>query len=168
MINIKFKIAGICHSQFKCNYLKNENSFLKFLFHFCNLHKISNILKEKMIVIANVFPKLEIVKKFVRTLSKKRRFRKRFESQLVKASQILAKSPWERFYHVFSSFWGKLIRKMSPLVTDEILGLFVNTLTADGKYPFEDWENLPLSIQMQFSDNWKIFSQFFVQFLGFT
>ena len=164
MINIKFKIAGICHSQFKCNYLKNENSFL----NFCNLHKILNILKEKMIVIANVFPKLEIVKKFVRTLSKKRRFRKRFESQLVKASQILAKSPWERFYHVFSSFWGKLIRKMSPLVTDEILGVFVNTLTADGKYPVEDWENLPLSIQMQFSDNWKIFSQFFVQFLGFT
>ena len=168
MINIKFKIAGICHSQFKCNYLKNENSFLNFLFHFCNLHKILNILKEKMIVIANVFPKLEIVKKFARTLSKKCRFRKCFESQLVKASQILAKSPWERFYHVFSSFWGKLIRKMSPLVTDEILGVFVNTLTADGKYPVEDWENLPLSIQMQFSDNWKIFSQFFVPFLGFT
>ena len=89
-------------------------TFSHFLFHFLNLHNTLNILKGKIIVIANVFPKLEIVKKFVRTLSKKCRFRKCFESQLVKASQILAKSPWERFYHVFSSFWGKLIRKMSP------------------------------------------------------
>ena len=91
-----------------------------------------------MIVIANVFPKLEIVKNFVRTLSKKRRFRKGFESQLVKASQILAKSPWEHFYHAFSSFWGKLIWKMSLLVIDQILGVFVNTLSADAKYPVED------------------------------
>ena len=90
MTNILFKIAGIWHSQFKCNYPKNEKPFPNFLFHFCNLHKILNILKEKMIVIANVFPKLDIAKKFVRTLSKKCRFRKRFDSELVKASQILA------------------------------------------------------------------------------
>ena len=168
MINIKFKIAGICHSQFKCNYLKNENSFLKFLFHFCNLHKISNILKEKMIVIANVFPKLEIVKKFVRTLSKKCRFRKCFESQLVKASQILAKSPWEHFYHVFSSLWGKLIWETSPLVLGEVLGVFVNKLTAEGKSPLPNWQNLPLPIQIQLSKKRKTFPQFFVPFLECT
>ena len=86
-----------------------------------------------MIVIANVFPKLDIAKKFVRTLSKKRRFRKRFDSELVKASQILAISQWEHFYHVFSSFWAKLIWKMSPLVIGEMLGLFVNTFTAEVK-----------------------------------
>ena len=37
--------------------------------------------------------KLQIVKILPRPLSKKRRFRTRFDSQHVKASQILAKSP---------------------------------------------------------------------------
>ena len=40
---------------------------------------------------------------------------------------------------------------MSPLVLGKILGVFVNTLTAEGKYPVEDWENFQLSIQMQLS-----------------
>ena len=86
-----------------------------------------------MMVIANAFPKLKTVKIFVRPLSKKRRFRTLLDSQQVKASQILAKSPWEHFYHVFSSFSGKLIWKMSPLVLREILVVFVNTLTGDAK-----------------------------------
>ena len=46
-----------------------------------------------MIVIGNVFPKLQTVKILVRPMSKKRRFRTRFDSQHAKASQILAKSP---------------------------------------------------------------------------
>ena len=44
-----------------------------------------------MIVIANVFSKLQTVKNVVRTLSKKCRLREPFDSQLVKTSQILAK-----------------------------------------------------------------------------
>ena len=42
---------------------------------------------------------------------------------------------------------------MSPLVLGEILGVFVNTLTAKGKYPVQDSENFPLLIQMQLSQN---------------
>ena len=42
-----------------------------------------------MIVIANVFPKLETVKILVRSLSKKCRFRTRFESQHVKGPKYL-------------------------------------------------------------------------------
>ena len=117
-----------------------------------------------MIVIANVFPKLQTVKKLVRTLSKELRFRTGFDSQHVKASQILAKSPWERFYHVFSSFSRKLIWKMAPLVLREILGVFVNTLTGDGKYPVQDCQYIPLPIQMQLSEKRKTFSEFFVPF----
>ena len=56
-----------------------------------------------MIVITNVFPKLKNVKSFVRPLSKNRRFRTRFYSQYVRASEIFAKSPQERFRHVFPS-----------------------------------------------------------------
>ena len=56
---------------------------------------------------------------------------------------------------------------MSPLVIGEILGVFVNTLTADGKYPVQGCENLQLPIQMQLSEKRKTFSQFFVPFLEF-
>ena len=48
---------------------------------------------KKMMVIANVFPKLQNVENRVRRLCKKRRFETRFDSQQAKVSQILAKSP---------------------------------------------------------------------------
>ena len=91
----KYPVQGceILQLQFKCNYLINEKILLHFLFHFWILPQISKTLKEKMIVIANVFPKLQTVKILVRPLSKKRPFRTRFERQYVKASQILPKSP---------------------------------------------------------------------------
>ena len=130
----------ICNSQFKCNYLKSEKPFLNFLIHFLNLYKVLNILKEKMIVIANVFPKLQTVKNFVRTFSKKHGFRQHFDSEHVKASKYLQNLHESTFIIFFSSFSGKLIWKTSPLKLGESLGEFVNTLTADGKYPVQDCE----------------------------
>ena len=124
--SILFQIARICNSQFKCNYLKNKKLFPSFLLDFWNLHQILNVLKKNMIVIANLFPKLKTVKKLVGPLSKKSRFRTCFGSQHVKVSQILAKSQWERFFHVFSSFSEKLIWKISPLVLRKILGCLLN------------------------------------------
>ena len=67
------------------------------MFHFWNLNQISNIMKKKMMVRANVFAKLTTVKNFVRPFCKKRRFGKRFDSQHMKVSWILAKYPWEYF-----------------------------------------------------------------------
>ena len=40
------------------NSLKNQKLFLNFLSLFWNLHEMLNILKKRMIVLANVFPKL--------------------------------------------------------------------------------------------------------------
>ena len=51
---------------------------------------------------------------------------------------------------------------MSPAVLGESVGVFVNTLTADGKYPVQGCENLQLPIQMQLSEKQKTFPQFFV------
>ena len=62
MPSILFKIARIFNSQINCNHLENEKLFSKFLFHFWNLHQILNILEEQMLVIANIIPKLQIVK----------------------------------------------------------------------------------------------------------
>ena len=168
MASILFKALRIWNSQFKWNYLKNNKLFLNLLFHFLNLHQILNISKKNMIVIANVFPKLQSVKILDRPLSKKCCFRTRFDSQHVKTSQMLARSSWERFHHVFSSFSGNLIWKMCPLVSGEMLGLFLNTLTSDGKYPLQGCENLQLLIQMKLSEKPKNFSEFFVPFLDST
>ena len=57
---------------------------------------------------------------------------------------------------------------MSPLLLGEALVVFVNRLTADGKYPVQDCENLQLPIQMQLSEKRKSFSEFFVPFLEST
>ena len=51
---------------------------------------------------------------------------------------------------------------MSPLVLGETLGLFVNILTADDKYPIQDCENLQLPLQVQLSERRKTSSQVFV------
>ena len=61
------------------------------------------------------------------------------------------KSWWDHFCHMFSSFWAEIIREISPLVKFEILGGFVNTLTADDKYPVWGSENLSFPIQTQLS-----------------
>ena len=89
-------------SQFPVPFLESTSNFKNF--------------EKKMMVLANVFPKLQTVKNFVTSLCKKRRFGTRLDSRHVKVSRILTKSGWECFYHVFSSIWGKLIWGISPLV----------------------------------------------------
>ena len=110
-----------------------------------------NVFKKKMIVIANVFPQLQTVKNLVRPLFEKRRFRTSFDSQHVKGSQTLVKSAWEHFYHIFPSLWWEMTWRISPWLKFGILGVFVNTLTADYKYASPDCKNLHFPIQMQLS-----------------
>ena len=57
---------------------------------------------------------------------------------------------------------------MSPVVLGEILGVFVNTLTADAEYPVQDCKNLQLPIQMQLPEKRKMLAHIFVQFLKAT
>ena len=120
MASILFNIARICNSQFKCKYLKDEKHCFSFVFHLWTLHQILNILNKKMMVIANVFPKLQTVKNFVTPLCKKCRFGTHLDSRQVKVSGIVAKSQWKSLSHVFSSIWGQFIWKISPLVLGEI------------------------------------------------
>ena len=128
MESILLKIEKICNSQFKCNYLKNKRVFLNFFFFFRFLESKSNFkhFEKNMMLIANDFPKLQTVKNFDRPRCKKRRFGARIDSQHVKLSQLLVKSPSEHFHHVFSSLWGTVIWKMSPLVWGKTLSVFLN------------------------------------------
>ena len=140
MTIILFGIARIWRSLFTRNYLKNEKLFLSCLFHFWILQLILNIFKKRNSVIANVCPILQTVKDLVRPISKKHCFRTSFDSQLVKGSQTLLKSVREHFYHIFSSLWGKINWEINLLLICQILGVFFDTLAADGKCPPQDIE----------------------------
>ena len=135
----------------KYNYLKNKKLFPSFLYHWWNLHQILNIFKKKLVVRVNLFRELENVKDLVRPLTKKRCFRRSFDTQHVKGFLTLVKSSWERFYHIFPSPWGKMIWKISLLLKFEMIWVFVNTWTANYKYPVQDCDNFPFPIQMQWS-----------------
>ena len=126
----------ICRSLLRSSYLKNKKHFLSFLFHIWNLHQILNYFRKKKIVRANVFPKLATVQRLVTPLTIQRRLKTLFDSQHVKGFQTLVKSSWEHFYHIFSSLWGEMIWKTSPWLKFRIIGLFVNTWTADYKFLF--------------------------------
>ena len=56
---------------------------------------------------------------------------------------------------------------MSSLVLNEILGVLLTTLTAEGKYLVQYCENLQLPIQMQLYEKRKRFTQFSVPFLEY-
>ena len=141
----------ICCSLFKSSYLKNEKDSISFLLHLWILHEILSIFKKKKIVIPNVYLKLATVQGLVTPLTIQRRLKTSFDSQHVKLFLTLVKSSWGDFYHIFSSLWGEVIWKISPWLKFEIIGLFVNTWTADYKYPVPDCENLPFPIQIQWS-----------------
>ena len=83
---------------------------------------------------ADVFPKLRIPKKVVKSISKESLFRGPFEKQHGKRVQTLLKSERKHFYHIYWSLWRQLTYKMSLLVIAKILRMFVTTLTADDKY----------------------------------
>ena len=103
------------------------------------------------ILTANVFPKLATAWSVETPLIIQRRLKTSFDIQHVKRFQTLAKSSWSHFYHVFSSLWGEMMRKISSGYKFEIIALFVNTWTADYKYPFPDCENYLFPIQIQLS-----------------
>ena len=101
-------------------------------------------------------------------MSKKSCFRGPFDKQHGKRAQALLKSASQHHYHIHRSLLNKLSWKKSLLLTCKILGLLVNTLAADEKYPVLNRDNLTIPIQMQLSQKQKTFSQFFAAFLKST
>ena len=123
--SILFGIVRILRSLFKSSSLKNKKHFLGFLCHLWNLHQISNLFRQKKIVIANVFPKLATVQGLVTPLNIQRRLKTSFDSQHVKRYQTLVKSSWVHFYHIFSSLWAEIIWKISPWMKFEFIGFLL-------------------------------------------
>ena len=97
-------------------------------------------------------------------MSKKSRFRGLFQKQHGKRAQALLKSASQHLYHIHRSLWRKLSWKTSLLLTCKILGLLVNTLAANEKYPVLNRDNLTIPIQMQLSNQQKLFLNFLLHF----
>ena len=95
----------------------------------------------------------------------KSHFRGCFQRQDTKRPQALLKSASQTLYHIFQSLPWKLSWKKFLLLTCQILGLFVTTLTTDENYPVLNRENLMIPIQMVLSQKQKAFSQFLAAFL---
>ena len=100
-------------------------------------------------------------------MSKTARFRGPFDKQHGKRGQALLKSTLQHLDDIHRSLPRKLSWKKSLLLTCQILGLVVNTLAADEKYPVLNRDNLTIPIQMQLSQKQKTFSEFFAAFLKF-
>ena len=64
--------------------------------------------------------------------------------------------------------WDKLSWKKSALVRSKILGLFVNTLTAEYTYSRRNMQTLTQQVQMPLSLKRKSFSGFLIAFLKST
>ena len=107
--------------------------------------------KKNDIVIGNGFPKLTTVQGLVTPLTIQRRLKTSFDSRHVKPFQTLVKSSWEHFYQMFSSLWGEMIYNISRWSKFETIGLFVNTWTADFRYPVPDCETLLFPMQIELS-----------------
>ena len=101
-------------------------------------------------------------------MSKKSCFRGCFDKQYGQCAQALLKSASQHLCHIHWSLARKLCQKKSLLLTCQILGLLVNTLAANEKYPVLNRDNLTIPIQMQLSQKQKTFSQFFAAFLKST
>ena len=124
-----------------------------------------NILKKKMTLIAEVFPKLRTPKNKVGSMSIKSHYKGSFKKQHGKCAQTLLKFAWQNLYHIYWSLWRQLTFKKFLLVICKISRLFPNTLSADGKYSLLNRDNLTQPIQMQVSQKQKTFSQFFAPIL---
>ena len=98
-------------------------------------------------------------------MSKKSSLRGPIDEPFGKRSQARFKSASLHLYHIYRSLSSQLSWKKSLLLTCQILGLLVNTLAADEKYPVLNRDNLTIPIQMELSQKQKTFSDFFAAFL---
>ena len=103
-------------------------------------------------------------KNVVKEMSKKSRFRGPFDKQHGKPSKAVLKSALQDLYSIDWSLASQLSWKKSLLLTWQMLGLFLNILPADEKYPLLKRSNLTVPIHMQLSQKHKTFSQFFTAF----
>ena len=99
------------------------------------------------------------------SMPKRPGFRGPLEKQHGRRAQALLKSASQHLYHIYWSLASQLSWKKSPFLTCKILGLILNTLAADDRYPVLNKDNLTIPTQIQLSRKQQTFSQFLATFL---
>ena len=95
-------------------------------------------------------------------------FRTAFGNQPVNGYQTLLKSARHYYYPIFPWIWDKLSWRKSALVRSKILGLFVNTFTAESTYSRRNMQTLTQQFQTPLSLKQKTLYGFFIGFLKST
>ena len=98
-------------------------------------------------------------------MSKRSRFRTPFGSQRVNGSQSLLKPARHHFYTMVLLILDRLTCKKLFLVTFEMLGLFLNTMTTDHEISRRNRDHFDHQVQMKLSQKSKTFYQVFFPFL---
>ena len=99
------------------------------------------------------------------SMPKRPGFRGPLEKQHGRRAQALLKSASQHLYHIYWSLASQLSWKKSLFLTCKILGLILNTLAADDRYPVLNKDNLTIPTQIQLSRKQQTFSQFSATFL---
>ena len=89
-------------------------------------------------------------------------------SQRVHGSQTLLKSARHHFYPDLSLSQDKLSWKTSLWIRSKMVGLFLNTSTADHMYSAHTSEKIQQQVQTQLSWNWKTIPHIAIPFLKST
>ena len=85
-------------------------------------------------------------------------------NQHVNGLQTLLKSARHNYYPIFPWIWDKQSLRKSILVRSKILGVFVNTLTAEYKYSRRNIKTFAQQVQTRLSLKQKTFSGFLLRF----
>ena len=101
-------------------------------------------------------------------MSKRPSFLQSFGREHVNGSQTLLRSARNQLHTTLPLIGDSGSRKRLFLIRSELLGEFVDTLTADYKYSRQNWENLWQQVPMQTSLKLKTCSTFFIAFLKST
>ena len=123
-----------------------------------------NIFRKMVTFIADIFPKLQTPKNVVKIISKKSPFRGSFHKQHSKTTKHCWTLNGATFTiyidHCENNWVGKYL-----IVISKFLRLFLNTLTADGRYSLLNRDNLRKPIKLPLSQKQKIFYPLVSSFL---
>ena len=98
-------------------------------------------------------------------MSLKTAFLKTLEDHQYSEDKNLSNKPQIKFHTLkITDHTAKSELRYIELLTSEILGLLINTLANDKKYPLLNRENLTIPIQMQLSQKQKTFLNFLLLF----
>ena len=123
-----------------------------------------NIFKQKMMLIAYLFLRLQPATNVVRYMCKKSGFRLPFQKEHGKQVSTLFKFQRQHHYYIYWSTGGQFSCRKTLLVICKSLRLFVKTMGAVGKCFLPHRDNLMQPTHMQLSQKLKFFGSFILYF----